>query len=160
MVGSIIRMSLPFPQNLKNESARCRSLQFFFISQEVTTGIAKPTPLSCSLHIKAVMPLSAAPHPFSRYPSPLSSSYDDTRHVFCCQRGSFLDIQRPPPEPAFQLLGGRVSIPGWYLCRVSRRGCIPILRPFLLITRTLSFISLLRYVPAVCRPTPVAAVRT
>ena len=67
--------------------------------------------------IKAVMRLHDCPPSVFAVSNPPPSSYDDD--VFCCQRDPFLDVQGPPPEPAFQLMGHCISIPGETLPRLT-----------------------------------------
>ena len=92
-VGCIIRMSA-FSAKPENETARCRSLQIFPSARRSLQALRTP-PVPA---IKAVMGLhDCSPSVFTVSNPPLSS-YDG--HVFCCQRDPFLDVQRPPSEPA------------------------------------------------------------
>jgi len=92
MVEHIIRMSA-FSAKPENETARCRSVQFF----HQPAGRYRHCEPSWSA-IKASCIYTTAPHPSSRYPIfPSNSSYDG--NVFRCKRDPLLDFQGPPPEP-------------------------------------------------------------
>ena len=97
---------LAFSTKPENETARCRSLQIFPSARRSLQVLADPAAPA----IKAVMRLHDCSPSVFTVSNPPFSSYD--ANVFCCQRDPFLDVQGPPSEPAFQLMGRCVSIPG------------------------------------------------
>lgn len=95
MVGHIIRMSFFFPRILKTSLHVADRFKFFH-QPGGHYNYRKVPPVPCYISVMHLHDYSPSVFTVSIQ---LFSSYD--RNVFCCQRDPFLDVQRPPSEPAF-----------------------------------------------------------